>query len=148
MDKNYTKLFHRILSSSIWDEDDKTRLVWITLLASTDENGIVTATVSKLARDARVEVESVLVALEKFLAPDPESLTKTNDGRRIEVVDGGWRLLNHGTFRDMMSAASRREYFRVKRAEYRQRDRELRRGQGMQQVVRDKVEEERRVNGV
>lgn len=139
MDKSYTKLFHRILSSSIWDEDDKTRLVWITLLASTDEHGYVVATVTKLARDARVEVEACEVALAKFLAPDPASLTQTNEGRRIEKVEGGWRLLNHGMYRDMMNEASKREYFRLKRREYRARDQEHRKGVTMRQVVREKV---------
>lgn len=124
MNNSYTKLFHRILSSSVWDEDDKTRLVWITLMASTDENGVVVGTLNKIARDARVDVEACQRAMDKFLAPDPMSLTPDNEGRRIEVVDGGWRLLNHAKYREMMSLESRREYYRLKRREYRQRDRE------------------------
>lgn len=119
--QNYTKLFHKILASSIWDEDDKTRIVWITLLASTDEMGIVRATPKYLARIARVDLESALKALEKFAAPDPDSLTKEFEGRRIEALEGGWRLLNHGKYRDLMSKEQVREYNRERQAEYRRR---------------------------
>lgn len=124
--QNYTKLFHKILASSIWDEDDKTRIVWISMLASTDEMGIVRATPKYLARVARVDLESTLTALETFLAPDPDSLTADFDGRRIEVVEGGWRLLNHGKYRDLMSAEQVREYNRVRQAEYRKRRKDVR----------------------
>jgi len=142
MDKTYTKLFHRILSSSIWDEDDKTRLVWITMLALTDESGCVVCTVSKLARDARVELDACQAALDKFLASDSASLTSQNEGRRIEKIEGGWRLLNHGKYKEMMSKESRRQYFREKRREYRQRERELNKGKNIKQIVREKLESE------
>ena len=142
MDKTYTKLFHRILSSSIWDEDDKTRLVWITMLALTDESGCVVCTVSKLARDARVELDACQAALDKFLASDSASLTSQNEGRRIEKIEGGWRLLNHGKYKEMMSKELRRQYFREKRREYRQRERELNKGKNIKQIVREKLESE------
>lgn len=35
------KLFGSIVASTIWREDDKTRLVWITLLALSDRDGFV-----------------------------------------------------------------------------------------------------------
>lgn len=142
MDKSYTKLFHRILASSIWDEDDKTRLVWITMLASTDEHGCVVATMSKLARDARVEIDACQRAIEKFLSPDEASLTSSNNGRRIEPIEGGWRLLNHEKFRNMMTEESKREYFRNKRREYREKEKALRRGQTIREIVREKSEAE------
>lgn len=138
MDKSYTKLFHRILSSSIWDEDDQTRLVWITMLASTDEQGCVIATLSKLSRDARVSPEACQRALAKFLLPDGDSLTKANEGRRIEVIEGGWRLLNHLLYREMMTLEKKREYFRQKRREYRQRDKELTTGLTTRQIIRQR----------
>lgn len=137
MDKTYTKLFHRILASSIWDEDDKTRLVWITMLASTDENGNVIATLSKLARDARVEPDACQRALDRFLSPDPQSLTKANEGRRIEIIEGGWRLLNHLKYRELMTIESKREYFRNKRREYRQKEREARKGMTAREIIRE-----------
>ena len=106
----YTKLFSKILKSSIWNEDNKTRLVWITLLALAGPDGVVVGNAGSLARDANVDIEAVRVALGKFMQPDPESGTPTDDGRRIEAVDGGWRLLNHGKYKAMMSEEHRRAY--------------------------------------
>jgi len=148
MDKSYTKLFHRILSSSVWEEDDKTRLVWITLLASTDENGQVVSTVAKLARDARVDLPDCESALAKFMAPDPQSLTKANEGRRIEAIEGGWRLLNHGKYKEMMTTERKREYFREKRREYRLKEREARRGMTIKEIAREKGRAEDGLGGI
>ena len=148
MVKTYTKLFHRILGSSIWDEDDKTRIVWITLLASTDENGCVICTLNKLARDARVDADSCQAALDKFLAPDLSSLSSANEGRRIELIEGGWRLLNHGKFREMMSAEQRREYYREKKREYRMKAKAHHKGQTIKEVAREKLEAGDKIDGI
>ena len=40
----FTKLFQSILTSSVWSEDNETRIVWITMLALADQNGSVSAT--------------------------------------------------------------------------------------------------------
>lgn len=117
----YTKLFSSILASSVWCEDDKTRLVWITMLAMADKDGVVEAAVPGLANTARVTVEDVLAALEKFKAPDPYSRSKDFDGRRIEDVRGGWKLLNHSFYRAKMGKEEMREYKAAKQREYRAR---------------------------
>ena len=126
MASTYVKLFNKILTSSIWDADDKTRLVWITMLAMTDENGVVLSTVNGIAVQARVDKQAALNAIASFLAPDPESRTKEYGGRRLEVVDGGWRLLNHGKYREMMSVEHRRAYWKEKQAEKRARMKAIR----------------------
>jgi len=59
-------------------------------------------------------------ALTCLEAPDEYSRTREHDGRRIEEIDGGWRLLNHGKYRALLSAEERKEYNRRKQAEYRQ----------------------------
>lgn len=109
----YTKLFGSIIASSIWTEDDRTRIVWITMLAMTNRFGIVEASVPGLAKMAGVPVDAARVALEKFLAPDPDSRSKEFEGRRIEAVDGGWRLLNHAKYRQKMSQDDIRERKRI-----------------------------------
>lgn len=63
-------------------------------------------------------------ALAKFLAPDPYSRSPEHEGRRIEPVDGGWQILNHDKYREKLSVEDRREYKRVKQAEYRTRQKE------------------------
>ena len=51
----YVKLFASILTSTLWAQDDATRLVWITLLALADKDGFVRASPSGLARLANVD---------------------------------------------------------------------------------------------
>jgi len=102
----YSKLFSEIVTSSIWSEDDKTRIVWITLLALKDKDGYVPASVPGLANAARVSVEACAEAIAKLEAPDKYSRSKENNGRRIEPVDGGWTVLNHQKYRDYLSKDS------------------------------------------
>ena len=122
MKDDYTKLFHKILRSSIWDKDDRTRLVWITLLAMRDSSGVIESTMNGVARAARVPEADCRKAIEEFLKPDPESLTTKHEGRRLEVVEGGWRLLNHEKYVQLMGREHQRAYWRDKKAEQRQRE--------------------------
>jgi hypothetical protein len=117
----YTKLFQSILDSTIWQESKETRLVWITMLAMVDRDGIVRASVPGLADRAKVGIEECKAALIKFKQPDEYSRSKEYDGRRIVDADGGWLLLNHAKYRAQLSAEERRDYQRVKQAQYRQR---------------------------
>ncbi len=121
----YTKLFGSILDSTIWQEAPETRLVWITMLAMKDWRQVVEASVPGLAKRAGVSLEACELALEKLEGPDPYSRTKEHEGRRIERVDGGWYILNGVKYRERMSADDRKEYKRVKAAEYRARNRNL-----------------------
>jgi len=117
----YTKLFHSILHSTIWTEPNHVRIAWITMLAMTNKFGEVNASVPGLAKAAGITLEETEDALQRFLSPDKYSRTPDNEGRRIEVMEGGWRLLNHPKYRELMSTDERREYFRIKQAERRAR---------------------------
>ena len=113
----FTKLFSSILTSSVWQEDDKTRLLWITMLASADKDGRVEAAIPGLAMLARISIEECEHALELLLSPDEYSRTTEHEGRRIEVIDGGWLVLNYRKYRDSGRPASRAPYYRKRRAE-------------------------------
>ena len=106
----FTKLFSSILTSSIWSEDDKTRILWITILACTDKDGFCQAAVPGLAAMARLTVQDTVTALARLEGPDPYSRTQDYEGRRIEKADGGWIVLNHGKYRDRERVERRREY--------------------------------------
>jgi len=106
---NYTKLFNSIVTSTIWTEDDKTRIVWITMLAICDQNGEVQASIPGLARLSGVSVADAEMAIGKLLSPDKHSRTPDFDGRRIVPIDGGWELLNHAKYRRMASLEDRKE---------------------------------------
>lgn len=108
----FTKLFSQILDSTIWDEPWEVKGVWITLLAMSDSRGRIMASVPGLARRATVTLEQCEAALALFLGPDKYSRTPDNDGRRLEVIDGGWRLLNYTKYREMRDDEARKEYQR------------------------------------
>lgn len=122
MSMTFTKLFSSITESTVWCEPHGTRLTWITMLAMADRLGRIFASTPGLANRARVSLEECEQALRTFLAPDPYSRTPDNEGRRIEPISGGWRLLNHAKYRDMRDEESRREQNRE--AKQRQRRRE------------------------
>lgn len=118
----YVKLFGSILQSSIWGESSDVRVVWVTLLALADRDGIVEASVPGLAHEARVSRAVCQGALDIFLAPDPDSKTTSNDGRRIEPCEGGWRLLNYELHQDRKSAADLRSKGAERMRRYRERN--------------------------
>jgi len=108
----YTKLFSSITESTVWGESYATRIVWVTMLAMADASGKVYGAIPGLARRANVTLQEVEAALNSFLSPDPYSRTQDDDGRRIEVIDGGWRLINHGKYGSIRGTEERREYKR------------------------------------
>ena len=115
----YTKLFNSILASTIWRADNVTRIVWITLLAMADRHGIAEGSIPGIADLARVSVKECRKAIGILAAPDEDSRSKEHAGRRIAAIDGGFQILNHAKYRARLSADERREYQRVKQAEYR-----------------------------
>lgn len=116
----YTKLFSSIVASTIWREDIATKVLWVTMLAMKNERHIVEGSVPGLAHLAGVSMEECEASLGKLIAPDPYSRNQDHQGRRIEAVDGGWLILNGEYYRKKMSQDERREYQRIKQAQYRQ----------------------------
>ena len=121
----FTKLFRSIVASSIWDTDAETSKVWVTLLALADQDGIVEAAEPGLATLSRVPLDKTLAALEAFSAPDPYSRSRDHDGRRVERIDGGFRLLNYRKYRDKRDPERRRQQNRQAKRRERARAREM-----------------------
>jgi len=119
MAEGFTKLFNTIITSSIWNEDNETRIVWITMLALSDKDGIVNASTSGLAVMARLPVESCKKALVKLSNPDLDSRTPYKEGRRIEKIEGGWRIINYVKYRNLRRKDERREYLRLNQEQHR-----------------------------
>jgi hypothetical protein len=117
----YTKLFNSILTSTIWMEDDQTRIVWITMLAMADKNGEVQGSIPGIARVAGVTLDDCNRAIKRLTSPDPYSRTKDDEGRRIEEIEGGWALINHGKYRDMASREDSKDAAAKRQARVRER---------------------------
>ena len=98
----YTKLFSCILSSTIWQESDKTLRVWIAMLASKNAEGFVEGSIPGFAHISKVSIPDLLEAVRILSSPDPYSSNPANDGRRIQPVNGGWVVLNHKEWRDKL----------------------------------------------
>ena len=115
----YSKLFGSIVTSTIWCEDNATRIVWITMLATCDADGIVEGSIPGFAGVARVSIEEMQRALEVLKRPDPFSRTQEHEGRRIEDVPGGWRILNYRDYRNRSQnqEGSRAPYMRTRRSQ-------------------------------
>lgn len=79
------------------------------MLAMSDSLGRVFASIPGLAHRAQVPIEDCLIALDTFLSPDEFSRTADNEGRRIEPIEGGWRLLNHAKYRDLRDSEAAKE---------------------------------------
>ncbi len=120
----YTKLFNSILASTIWREEKETKILWITMLAMADKDGMVEASIPGLSDLARLTVKETQKALGILESPDEFSRTKEHEGRRIEPVLGGWLVLNHAHYRQKMDMDERREYLRLKKQESRDRQRQ------------------------
>jgi hypothetical protein len=133
MAEGFTKLFGSLIHSSVWQENLETKVVWVTMLAMADQHGYVGASVLGLAHAAGVPVEAAERALAKFLAPDPYSRSQEHEGRRIEVADRGWVLLNYSAFRAERSAEKRREWDRERKRKEREA-RKARDGKGRPQA--------------
>ena len=108
--EGFTKLYQKIVASSIWDEEPPVCKVWVTMLALSNSKGFVKGTPVYLAANCRLPLATCEDALHKFKMPDPFSSTTDDDGRRIRDVPGGWILLNYLKYRQNESAEMRREY--------------------------------------
>lgn len=124
MSVTFTKLFSSITASTVWCEPDQTRIAWIAMLAMADRKGRVWGSIPGFASIARIPVDAARLAIATFLAPDEDSRTKEFEGRRIEEIDGGWRLLNyekHRAIQDEESVLeSKRRYINGRRARERE----------------------------
>lgn len=95
------------------------------MIVLADQDGVVDMTASAIARRTSIPLEIIQLGVNRLMEPDPESRTPDEDGRRITLLEDhrawGWRIVNHGKYRDMRKAEERREYLRIKQQESRER---------------------------
>lgn len=118
----FTKLQRSILTSSVWLQSLETRVVWVTLLALCDRDGMARCSPLGLAHIARVDPKACEEAIEILSSPDPDS-RDLGDGRRIERVNGGFKILNYERVLSEGARETRREYMREKQREHRAKKR-------------------------
>ena len=124
----YAKLFSSIFQGTLRGNSHGL-LVFTNLLAHADKAGIVDIHPRVIAEEVGLTVEQVRVALDELEAPDPDSRTPDEEGRRIAQVDGhrtwGWRIVNHAKYRAIRSEDDRREQNRLAQAVWREKQKAL-----------------------
>ena len=96
----YAKVFSSIVTSSLWCMDHSVLRIWIAMLTTCTSEGVVEGSVPGFASLCRVTVEEMEKAIEVLASPDPHSRTQDFEGRRIQVIPGGWKILNYKSYRD------------------------------------------------
>ncbi len=116
----FTKLDSGLLKSSILAESLETFKVWIVLLAACDENGIAEVSPIYLESVCRIPLDKIKEALAVLESPDENSRSENDDGRRVERIDGGFKILNYKKYRiksySKSKEAARKREWREKRA--------------------------------
>lgn len=105
----FVKLDCTMIDKSIWNESAETKVVWITILAMADADGMVEAAIPGIASRAKISLEDTEKAIEKFQKPDKYSSNQANEGRRIEKIIGGYKILNYQQYRDKDYTAAARQ---------------------------------------
>lgn len=133
--KTWAPLWNTIVTSTLWGESKEVRLLFVTMLALKDVNGIVLATTAGLQRLANLDSFAETAAALKVLeSPDQHTDTPQEfEGRRIERIPGGWKILNHLKHRNEIEV-NRKEYQRRKQKEYRARLKEAKPAPGQPQA--------------
>lgn len=117
----FTKLDRTILQSSIMLADGDTFKAWIALLAATDSDGIARISPVFLATICHISMDKCMEILDFFMQPDPYSRSKASDGRRIQVVEDGYYVINYLDYREHTYSTSRDA---IKKRKKREQERE------------------------
>lgn len=116
---SYTKLSSSLTASSLWNETDVVRIVFITMLSLSNSDGDMKASVVGLAHLSRKTLAETESALAVLAGPDPHSGRKELDGRRIVSIEGGWHIVTHEFYREMGMSEDSKRYWREKKREQR-----------------------------
>lgn len=120
----FVKVHREMLDSSVWiGTSADVKVLWVVMLVMADQNGEVRGGIPALMKHSELPRERCLIALDVLLSPDPDSKSQTADGRRIEEIDRGWRIVNYYYYRRLCSAEEKRrkdrERISAKRADAR-----------------------------
>lgn len=120
----YAKIFTSIYQGTLRG-DTHGLVVFTNLLAHADAEGWVDIHPKAIAEEVGLTVDQVRTAIAALEAPDPESRSPEEEGRRIvrldEHRDWGWRIVNHAKYRSIRNEEERREQNRLAQQRWRER---------------------------
>jgi len=95
MSDGFMKLPNGLLTSSLWSKDDKTRLMWVTMMVTADSNGLVTGTIPEIATIAKLSLKDTEDGIKTLCSPDKYAQSKQHGGRRLIKTVSGWQIINY-----------------------------------------------------
>ena len=108
----YGKIFESIYDGTLY-KNWEARVVFQDMIILASPEGILDKTPESLAGTTGIPLPTILKAIEFLEAPDPQSRTPDNEGRRIvrisEDRSWGWMIVNHEKYRNMRDLEERRE---------------------------------------
>jgi hypothetical protein len=121
----YAKLFTSIYQGTLRGNSHGL-LVFTNLLAHCDKNGVADIHPRAIAEEVGLTVEQVRTALDDLEAPDMESRSPEEEGRRIKRMDEhrawGWFVVNYAKYRAIRDEDDRREQNRLAQERWRERN--------------------------
>jgi len=112
----YRLIWSSIVDSSLYEkEDPMTRLVYLSMIAVSDPNGVVPIPLVSLGRRFNLPQEAVERAIEALCGPDPDDSSGTGAGERLQQLPKGFKIINFETYQQVYKhekrKAQRRESF-------------------------------------
>lgn len=114
MSEPFVKIYgSKLLKSTLWMECVEARLLFLGMLAEADEHGVVDIpSVKVLAHRMNMTVEQTERGLAVLEAPDEESRSADDDGRRVVREGRVWRIVNSRKYREMRTENQERDRLR------------------------------------
>lgn len=108
MRQNYTPIFQSVLASRLWALPPATRAVWLWFQLRCDPEGYLCTDLAGVAIGANVTGAEAREALEVLTLPDADAdPSDANEGRLLERVPRGWRVIGFEDSRDMAKREAR-----------------------------------------
>jgi hypothetical protein len=111
----YGKIFSSMFKGSLYGSWEAI-VTFTVMIVLADKEGEVDMTPQALAASTSIPLDIIQRGIALLEAPDTQSRTPDEDGRRIVRVsdsrDWGWRITNYAHYRAIRTAEERREYFK------------------------------------
>ena len=120
----YGKIFTSIYDGTL-AEDWRALITFQQLIVLCDADGIIDMTPQSISRRTGIPIEHIKAGIEILEKEDKYSRTKTEEGRRIELIDEhrpwGWHIVNHEIYKKLQDADTIREQTRERVRKHREK---------------------------
>lgn len=115
MAETFIPLMSSTIRSSLWSLSGDCIKVFLTLALEAGPDGVVIASIDGIRRIVDLPIDSVKAHIVTLESPDEHSkdIARGGDGRRLERVSGGWRVVNMDWYR--AEARRQAELFRKRK---------------------------------